>query len=254
MNSPQPPGSLPPIVVSDAIRENCKVKLALSGPSGSGKTYTALSLAVPIAAATGGKVLLVDSERKSALKYGRKVITVPEEGKFAFKHCPVVGDFNPRKIQQYIDYAVTEGYAVLIFDSLTHFWNGTGGFLEQLDSYVKRQQKQDSHAAWKVITPIYRKVVDGIIDAPIHIIVTLRAKQDYSKENGKVTKLGMAPEMRDGFEYEMDLHGLLNVENELHFTKTRCSEVKDRVFPKPGDELAKVLLDWANVTPTAETA
>ena len=241
-NAPAPPASPSPFEIKKAVRQNCKVKMALSGPSGSGKTYTALALGTRL---SGSKAtLLFDSENDSSVKYA----PTPDgkQAGFDFDHVPLKGDYHPKRIVQAIEHGVANGYGCLIFDSLTPFWNSTNGFLEQLDNWLKRNNSKDSHGAWKHITPMYRAVVEKIVQAPIHIICTLRAKQDYSKENGKVVKLGMAPEMRDGFEYEVDMHALLNTENELHFTKTRCSMVKDRVFQKPGQDLANILLDWAN--------
>src|ERR1700733_12876382 len=57
-------------------------------------------------------------------------------------------------------------------------------------------------------------------------------------------KVGLAPVMRDGMEYEFDVCGEMDQENTLQVTKSRCSRVSGGVFPKPGKELADLLKEW----------
>jgi len=52
-----------------ATKEGAKLRAAFFGPSGAGKTYTALRVAKGI----GGKVALIDSERRSARKYSDRL-------------------------------------------------------------------------------------------------------------------------------------------------------------------------------------
>src|ERR1700733_11779697 len=57
-------------------------------------------------------------------------------------------------------------------------------------------------------------------------------------------KVGLAPVMRDGIEYEFDVCGEMDQENTLQVTKSRCPKLSGGVFPKPGRELADVLKEW----------
>lgn len=222
-----------------ATKKQAKLRLCLSGASGSGKSYTALSIATHL----GSKVAVLDTEHGSASLYADT---------FAFDACEVNGDYNPQRCIDTIADAAKAGYDVLIIDSLTHFWNGPGGFLELVDAETKRMiargNKADSFAAWKNVTPIYNKLVQAILSAPLHVIVCLRAKQDYEKvtEGGKssIKKLGMAPEMRDGFAYEMGVEGMLDNENNLAIGKTRCAAISGKVYHKAGKDLAGVLKAW----------
>lgn len=231
-----------------ATKAQAKLRMAIHGPSGSGKTYTALAIAQGLVD-PGQAVALVDTENGSASKYA---------GRFDFLVDEVKANYNPQIVEQKIVDAVAAGAAAIVFDSLTHFWNGSGGFLELVDQEVNRQKSRpggrpDSFAAWKVVDPIYKRMVHAIQTAPIHVIVTLRAKTEYerSSENGKSTvkKLGLAPEMRDNFQYEMDVEGMLDLDHRLVIGKTRCEALDSTcshggVFERPGAEVANILRAW----------
>lgn len=218
-----------------ATKEQARLRLAISGASGGGKTYSALAIATNL----GKKVAVIDTEQGSASKYSDT---------FDFDVCEINNDYNPSRLITTLKEAGEAGYDVGIIDSGTHFWNGPGGFLDLVDQEVKRMQsrggKADSFAAWKAVTPVYNRMIQAMLSSPMHIIVTLRAKQEYSKENGKVQKLGVAPEMRDGFQYELDIEGLLNDKHELIIGKTRCPLIDGKVFEKPGKEFADILKGW----------
>lgn len=219
-----------------ATKAQSKLRMAISGASGSGKTRSALEIAKYL----GKRVALIDSEFGSASKYADIV---------DFDVCEVRDDYSPLKLIELLK-AASEEHDVVIVDSMTHFWNSTGGFLDLVDKECKRMQarggKFDSFAAWKEVTPIFNKMVQAILSCPAHVLVTIRAKQEYSREGGKVTKLGTAPEMRDNFQYEMDIEGLLDENHNLVIGKTRCDVVDRKVFPKPGKEFAETILAWLN--------
>jgi hypothetical protein len=54
----------------------------------------------------------------------------------------------------------------------------------------------------------------------------------------------MAPQQRDGMEYEFDVFGELDLDNKLAISKTRCPALAGQVIHKPGAELAQTLLEW----------
>jgi hypothetical protein len=78
----------------------------------------------------------------------------------------------------------------------------------------------------------------------------MRAKTEWildrDERTGKTVprKVGLAPVMRDGIEYEFDVCGDMDQENTLIINKSRCPELAGGVFPKPGKELADVLKEW----------
>src|SRR5690606_27400898 len=60
---------------------------------------------------------------------------------------------------------------------------------------------------WAKFTPEHEQFKAAILNAPIHIIMTLRSKADYvmqQNDKGKQApvKVGLAPVQREGFEYE----------------------------------------------------
>jgi hypothetical protein len=229
-----------------ATKERAKLRLALHGPSGAGKTYSALEIATHLIE-PGQRVALLDTERGSASKYASK---------FDFDVVEVIDNYHPQKCIDAIRAAAESGeHGAIIVDSGSHFWNGLGGFLSLVDAAAKkaaaRGGKFDTFGAWKEVDPIYQALVLAITSAPIHVIMTLRAKQAYEKvedKNGKskIQKLGMAPQMRDDFQYEFDVEGMLNLDHDLVIGKTRCEGLDGRVFHKPGREFAEVLRAWLN--------
>ena len=102
-----------------AVRPSLKARLMLSGPAGAGKTYAALE----IAATLGERVLVIDTEKESALTYADQ---------FRFDHLPWRPPFDPRELAHEL-VAAGETYDAIIVDSFSHFWTGSGGTLDIAD-------------------------------------------------------------------------------------------------------------------------
>lgn len=217
-----------------AARQQRKLRLGLIGPSGSGKTFTALMLA----SALGEKIAVIDTERGSASAYADR---------FNFDTLQLTS-FSPDKYLEGIRGAA--GYDVLIIDSLSHAWSGKDGILEFVDKVAARSRSGNSFGAWREATPEHNKLVDGILDAAPHVIVTMRAKTEYVQEKdertGKtsVRKVGMQPVQRDGLEYEFDIIADLDWSNTLVVSKTRCEALQGYVAKPAGDEFAGIVRDW----------
>lgn len=173
--------------VKKAKREKIYTKIALMAPSGGGKTYGSLRLATGMAEEiekeTGKKarILLANTEQKRGYYYANE---------FDYDIVDVEAPHNPEKYVELIDFAVAEGYDILIIDSSSHEWEGKGGCLEL------QQQAGGTYQAWSKVTPRHNKFINAIADSPIHIIATMRGKDQYevSKDDrGKtsVQKLGV---------------------------------------------------------------
>jgi hypothetical protein len=223
-----------------ATKAQSKLRAALAGPAGSGKTWTALEIATFLASSVDGRVALIDTERGSASKYS---------GDFAFDVAELA-DFHPDRYIEAIRDAEAAGYAALVIDSLSHAWSGPGGVLDFVD-HVAARNKGNKFDAWRQGTPLQNRLVDAILSSRLHVIATLRTKQEYVVERGaegktSVRKVGLAPVQRDQIEYEFDVFGELDAEHTLAITKSRCRALADAVIPKPGRQVAEKLLEWLN--------
>ena len=224
------------LAFQEATKTQCWLRLCLSGVSGCGKTKTALRIANGLAP---DSIAVIDSERKSASKYA---------GKPARFQVIDLDTYEPQKYIEGIKLAARLGFKVLIIDSLSHAWAGTGGILEQVDRVAKRKQN-NSYVAWGEVTPIQNALIDTILSYPGHIIVTLRVKMAYAletNEKGKQTpvKRGLAPIQREGMEYEFDLFMDLDSDNWGTVVKTRIEDTHGLVIHQPGEEFAAKLLAW----------
>ena len=224
------------------------LRLAIDGPAGSGKTFTSLEVATFIAQQYGDlPPAFIDTERGSASKYASR---------FAFDVIDMDKPFHPDRFVKGIQMAVDAGYKVLVIDSLSHAWNGPGGLLELVDNFAKKYGG-NGFAGWKDATPIQTRLIDAIIGANLHIIACMRAKMDYAQdkdERGRtqITKVGLAPIQREGMEYEFDVVGDMTVAHALSISKTRCAELTDQLFVKPGRDFARILWNWTQSGVTRE--
>ena len=224
-----------------AVKREGKLRLAVAGPGGSGKTYTLLTLAAEL----GGRVALVDSEHGSASKYADQ---------FEFDVLELAS-FDPGLVPDLIASVAVQGYSTLIIDSLSHFWNGVGGELEQVEHISARTKSNNSWAAWREVSPKHNRMIDAMLDAPIHVLVSMRVKTEWVVERNEKTgksvprKVGLQPVMRDGIEYEFDVCGEMDQENTMIVTKSRCPAASGGLFPKPGKDLATLLRLWLDGSP-----
>jgi len=230
--------------ITRATRQQVKARIALDGPSGGGKTYTALIAAKVLAA--GGKIILIDTERKSASLYADDPDLGVEFDKIE------LDDFDPAKYVQAIQLAEKSGYAVCVIDSLSHAWEGKGGILDLHDKAVERQKTKNSWTAWADVTPIHRDLVDAMLQSNMHIIATMRSKMEYVQEKNESTgrteikKLGMAPIQRQGMEYEFTVVADLDIEHTLTVSKSRCKLIADAVVKKPDESFFEIFANWLN--------
>ena len=229
-----------------AVKEKLKARVALEGPTGSGKTWTALEWATVLA--DGGPIAVIDTEHRSASYYADRF-------EFDTLHWPA--PYQPNQLAKVIRDAGTD-YAVLVVDSFTHFWNGEGGTLDMVDDYAQRN-KGNQFGGWKTATPAFRHLIDTILAAPCHVIVTMRSKMEHVQEKRGdktiIRKVGMAPEMRNGIEYEFTVVGELDTDHHLAITKSRCDLIADKVAqPHRADELAKTFRGWLDtgLPPTSQ--
>lgn len=230
-----------------ATRRQLKARVAFDGPSGSGKTWTSLEWATVLA--DGGRILVVDTEHGSASLYSDV---------FAFEVITWAPPYDPGELADTIRDAATDGYHVVVIDSLSHFWEGEGGTLDIVDAAAQKA-KGNTWAGWKTGTPALRHLIDVILASPMHVLATMRSKTEWVLEKDprtgkeKPVRVGMAPVMRAGAEYEFTLVADLDLDHRLMVTKSRCSALAD-VLVQPGraGDAAREFLDWLTAGDEAE--
>lgn len=238
--------------VKKAKRSRRPLKISMEGLSGQGKTYTALRLAFDMKRhGIAKRILVIDSENESAGLYAGTT----EDGE-AWDYDTVdmpAEKRNPNGYTEAYEWAVAQGYDILIFDSLSHAWHGA---LQQVDQYAK-QHKGDKLGGWAIITPQQQEMLQTLTDPRAHCIVTMRVKSDFQDQevNGKTrkVKVGTKADQRDGTEYEYDLVLKFEMGNEVYVEKVRgCSEMNGKATRMPGPKFWEPLFRWwLSAEPTA---
>lgn len=238
-------------VFRPATKEGSKARVAVQGVSGSGKTWTGLSIAHGLA--DGGPLAVIDTERGAASLY------VGING-IQFDVLQM-HRYDPRDLVKALAAASGAGYGVVFVDSLSHFWKGTDGALDQVEKH-KGKYGNNSFAGWKDVTPMQNDMIDALLAYPGHVVVTMRSHTEWvlqENERGKKEpkQMGMRAEQRRGVEYEFGLVCDMSIENTLTVIKSRCPALHRKVIQEPNGavDIAKPLLDWLNDgEPTADPA
>lgn len=229
---------------TQVTREKSKLRLALAGPSGAGKTLSALLLAYGITE-DWGKIALIDTEHGRAKFYANR----SDFNTGTFLYQEMSAPYSPDKYKQMVsegaDAVGSDG--VVIIDSFSHAWDNEGGVLEIKSSIEETQQGKNSFSAWNEAGRIQNNLVNAILSANCHTIVTMRTKMAYAmeqNERGKTVpvKIGLAPVQRENTEYEFDI--VLNIAR----NHTACA-AKDTTFLDSWSgvvtpELGKSLKEW----------
>jgi hypothetical protein len=213
-----------------ATRKQIKLKLAVTGAAGSGKTYSALRLAHGL----GKKVALIDTENGSASLYSDK---------FNFDTLDMAPPFTHEKFIAAIRDAEAGGYDVLVIDSASHFWEGVLEYKSKLDA-----RGGNSYTNWNEAGKQFKGILDAVLQSKLHVICCMRSKMDYVQEKddrGKTTikKVGLAPIMRDGIQYEFTTVWDVDQNHQAQSSKDRTGLFGDGI-EQITEEHGKRLLKW----------
>jgi hypothetical protein len=243
-----------------ARRSIAKARIALTGISGAGKTKSALLIAKGLAG-PDGRIAVIDSEAGSSAKYSGP------EHQF---DLAVIGGKPPvdSPLAQYYAGPATidnilklmkeaEGqYSVVILDSITHPWRE---LCAEVDKVSNARFRGNSFQAWGAAgTPKQKAFVDAIINAPYHIIATMRAQAAYDIEErgGKKVpvRVGTKPEQGKDIEFEFDTLLELNAEHVATVIKDRTGgKFQDSIIDRPGVEFGEQVKQWLEDAPAADT-
>lgn len=222
-------------LAAPAIRPALKGRLLLAAPSGAGKTKTGLIIATVLAADDDGSIVVIDTEKESALTYADD---------FDFKHIPWRPPYDVAELAETITDA-GRTFSVVMVDSMSHFWRKAGGTLDVAGG---------KFGGWKKARPLQEDLVDAILACDAHVILCARSKQAHVQEEDErgrqvVKKLGMAAQQDDDLEYEMNIGCEIDMEHTIAVSKSRCDAVPvGRQFTAGhAGELAELYRDWLKV-------
>jgi AAA domain len=227
--------------LNQAKRSKAKIKIGLQGPSGGGKTYSALLLAKGLCG-DWTKVAVIDTENHSADLYSHL-------GNYNVLHLEA--PFSPERYNTAIQVCEDAGMQVIILDSISHEWEGTGGILE-----IHSNMMGNSFTNWSKLTPRHNDFIQKILQSPAHIIATIRAKQDYvlNDKNGKMVpeKVGLKGVTREGMDYELTIVFDIAINHQAKSSKDRTG-----LFDKTpefiiSEKTGQRILKWCNQTTTAD--
>jgi len=220
-----------------AEKKRVKLKMAVQGPSGSGKTWGALSLARNLW--PDGKICVIDTENESASLYADA---------FDFDTIPLAPPFGTNRYLACINAAIKGGYDVLIIDSITPQWDGEGGILRRKEE-MDRRPGSNGYANWASFTPEHEAFKQALQQSPIHVICTMRSKQDYilvANDKGKQVpkKVGMAPIQRDQMDYEFTLVFDVEMDHKGSASKDRTGLFNEKIVDLANAETAETIRGW----------
>lgn len=231
-----------PFAFRPASKAGRKARLSIQGMSGSGKTWTGLSIAQGLS--EGRKFAVIDTENGAAGLYA---------GIGGIQFDSVSMDrYDPRDLIRVLESAAKAGYPTVFVDSLSHFWKGTDGTLDQVEKASGRYGG-NKFAGWKDGTPLQNDMVAALLAYPGHVVASMRSYTEWVLTGGKPERVGTRPEQRKGIEYEFDVAVAMDLENTLEVLKSRCPDLHRKVIKRPvgARDIAAPLLAWLAASPEA---
>ena len=197
--------------------EQSKGRILITGPSGFGKTTSAVLLAAGMADVTGEDILLVDTEEGSGKL--RSVIELAE-----YQYGRISAPFHPSKYIEALQAAEDNGFGIVILDSITHEWGGSGGILDMADKEGERVKNQ--FQKWVRPKREHKRFLEAILQSKCHVICTARSKTDKTQTDNKgdrmAAKFGLMPVQESDLEYEF------TVAFDIYADSHTCAASKDR--------------------------
>lgn len=222
-----------------AARKQAKIKIGLQGSSGSGKTYGALLLAHGLVE-DWTKIVVLDSENNSADLYCHLG---------EYNVLPISAPFTPEKYVEAIQLCIHHQMEAIIIDSISHEW-------ETLID-IHSNMLGNSFTNWGKITPRHNNFVNAVLQAPAHVLCTIRSKQDYvlSDKNGKMVpeKVGLKGITRDGFDFEMTLVFDVDARHLARASKDRTNLFVGKPEFLISEETGKMIRDWCSLSSSTPT-
>lgn len=184
-----------------AEREGSRLVFAFAGWTGKGKTYTAIQFGYGLAGYDPSKLGFLDAENKrgSLLADILEKSTRPTKDRFLI--ADLYAPFSPSRYATGIEEFQAAGVEVLIIDSVTHEWEGTGGCQEIAEAGNPKIPN------WNRAKEQHKKFMNKLLQSDMHIIVCVRAREKTKPERkaGKLefVEQGLQPIQEKNFMFEV---------------------------------------------------
>lgn len=235
------------INIRKAERAGARLVIALAGVSGSGKTRTALELAFGMVNGDASKIGFLDTENRRGSLYADVLKNAKGEVQQFY-----IGDleppFTPQRYSDAIKAFQDAGVEVLVIDSTTHEYEGTGGILEMREPLPGQSGKRDNIAKAE-----HKKFMNTLLQSNMHIIACVRAREKVviDKQGGKTVYIpqGVQPIQEKNFMFEMTA-SLMMWDSGKSQQVLKCPEElkailgREEGYLTPADGLA--LRNWVN--------
>ena len=179
------------IQIRKAQREGARMVIGIAGQSGSGKTYTAIKLAYGLAGGRGEKVGFLDTENRRGSLYA-DIVNEP------FLIGDLYAPFSPQRYVEAVRAFQDAGVEVLVIDSVSHEWEGTGGCEEIAGSATNKV------VGWQRAKEQHKRFMNVLLQSDMHIIACIRAREKVDFTDPKNPRpLGVQPICEKNFMFEM---------------------------------------------------
>jgi hypothetical protein len=228
------------LTITHAKREQIFVKALIGGPSGSGKSYSALRVATGIAGreGEGTKIGYIGTEgmrdKLYANEFDYDLISLEE--------------YSPDYYEAALDAFLEAGYKIIIVDSMTHLWNWVN---DQVQKVTTTKGGDSSFQAWGKYKRENKRIIEKILLAPAHIIVTGRGKDEYVMETnskGKLApkKVGVGVQQDKDIEYEYMVTWMIDQETHIAEAAKDNTHLFEGKLEALTEKSGEALYDWAN--------
>lgn len=229
-------------MLQKASRKKVKIKLQIGGASGSGKTVGALKMAYGLCG-DWSKICVIDTENESASLYAESAAL----GIGEFWTIPIA-KYDADTYIKAINECVKSGIEVIIIDSITHLW-------DYVQEIVGKLGGQFNH--WQVGKGEFNRVKKALLQAPVHVISSVRKKEEYVMEEDEkgrknIVKKGLKEEQASGMAYEYTV--VFDVSQDHN---TTCSKDRTGLFVNElpfliTEDTGKLIKDWCESGKTDE--
>lgn len=182
--------------IQKAERAGARLVFNFAGVSGSGKTRTAIEFAYGLANFDVTKIGFLDTENGRGRLYSEVLeqhATHPTNERWWY--AGLYSPFSPSRYVEAILEMQAVGIEVLIIDSYSHVWEGTGGTQDIARTHPKGWNEAKAH---------HKRFVEAALQCNMHVILCVRAREMMDFTDMKKPKsLGIQPVWEKNLPFEM---------------------------------------------------